>query len=120
MTSARLSPYSRGIDEWSTVLRKAQVFLREDQKAALQRLSRRTGRKQSELIRHGVDLAIAEAETRSSQQVEVKTPSGDWKQAWLSAAGVWADRDDLDELYADMRRNNANRADELERHWRGK
>lgn len=101
-------------------LRKAQVFLREDQKAALQRLSRRTGRKQSELIRHGVDLAIAEAETHGLQQVEAKAPSGDWKQAWLSAAGVWADRDDLDELYANMRKNNAKRAVELEKRWHDK
>lgn len=100
-------------------MRKAQVFLREDQKTALQKLSRRTGRKQSELIRHGVDLAIAEAEKTSRRETKPELPKGDWKQAWLSVAGIWADRDDLDELYSDMRRNNAKRAEELEKRWRG-
>ena len=54
------------------MMRKAQVFLRDDQKTALRNLSRRTGRKQSELIRHGVDLAIAEAE---------RMPEDDWRSA---------------------------------------
>ncbi len=92
-------------------MRKAQVFLRDDQKAALQQLSRRTGRKQSELIRHGVDLAIAEAE---------KAPDDNWKEAWLQAFGIWKDRTDIDEIYAEMRANNARRAADLDRHWRQK
>jgi hypothetical protein len=93
------------------IMQKAQVFLREDQKTALRNLSRRTGRKQSELIRHGVDLAIAEAE---------KMPEEDWRAAWRAAAGSWSDRSDIDELYAGLRENSQKRADDLAKHWRRK
>jgi hypothetical protein len=90
-------------------MRKAQVFLREDQKLALQRLSRRTGRKQSELIRHGVDLAIAEGELADNN---------DWKAGWAKAFGIWADRTDLDDAATERRGNSARRAESLARHWR--
>lgn len=92
-------------------MRKAQVFLREDQKLALQRLSRRTGRKQSELIRHGVDLAIAESE---------QSDDDDWKAGWAKAFGIWADRTDLDDAAAERRENSVRRAESLARHWQQK
>lgn len=95
-------------------MRKAQVLLREDQKAALLRLSHRTGRSQSELVRHGVDLAIAEAE--KTPQPKAETPNQDWKKAWLAAIGMWEDRTDLDAIYDDIRRSS--RVDRLEEQWR--
>ncbi len=85
-------------------MRKHQVFLEEEQAAALRRIARATGRRQSEIIRRGVDLAVKEAD-------EAAAP--DWKAAILSAAGIWKDRDDLDELYAEMRRRNRARMDRL-------
>lgn len=92
-------------------MRKAQVFLRDDQKTALKNLSRRTGRKQSELIRHGVDLAIAEAEGM---------PDKDWREAWRAASGIWAERSDIDDMSAALRENSRKRADDLVKQWRRK
>jgi len=69
-------------------MRKTQVFLREDQKAALKSIAARTGRRQSELIRKGVDLVIA----------ETKREQADWREVTRSVAGMWADRTDLDDV----------------------
>lgn len=80
-------------------MQKIQVFLTRAQKAALEALSRRTGRSQSELIREGVDQVIEKAANENA----------DWRAATSAAAGIWADRDDLDELYADMRARRAAR-----------
>jgi hypothetical protein len=85
-------------------MRKAQVFLREDQIVALKKFARQTGRKQSELIREGVDLAIKAANDETQQ---------DWKAALMSAVGIWADRDDLDELFAERRRRSRERMERL-------
>lgn len=75
-------------------MRKAQVFLTEEQLADLRRTARATGRKQSEIIRRGVDLALNETDSVSEP---------DWKRATLAAAGIWKDRDDLDSIREDMR-----------------
>ena len=74
-------------------MRKIQVFLRADQKAALRTISARTGRKQSDLIRKGVDLVIEQAE---GAQV-------DWREATRAAAGMWRDRTDLEALTRELR-----------------
>ncbi|MFN0024455.1 MAG: hypothetical protein ACKVS5_11220 [Parvularculaceae bacterium] len=66
-------------------MRKVQVFLRADQKAALTRLAARTGRRQSDLIRSGVDLVL-----ESSQDVDAG-----WREATRAAAGLWRDREDI-------------------------
>ena len=75
-------------------MRKAQVFLTEEQLADLRRTARATGRSQSEIIRSGVDLALNETDSVSEL---------DWKRAKLAAAGIWKDRDDLDAIGEDMR-----------------
>lgn len=73
-------------------MRKAQVFLREDQKSDLEAIAKRTGRKQSELIRSGVDLVIEREKTR-----------GDWRESVRQAAGIWRGRNDIPELMRQMR-----------------
>lgn len=74
-------------------MQKIQAFLRPDQKAALKRVSARTGRKQSDLIREGVDLVIEKS----------KGEKEDWREALLAAAGMWKDRTDLDDFYKELR-----------------
>jgi hypothetical protein len=69
-------------------MQKVQVFLREDQKVALKSISARTGQKQSDLIRTGVDLLIDRAEREEA----------DWREATRAAAGMWHDRTDVEEL----------------------
>jgi Arc/MetJ-type ribon-helix-helix transcriptional regulator len=67
---------------------RTQVYLTPEEQGALQALSRRTGRSQSELIREAVDAMLArpdEPERRSQMQ---------------QARGLWSDRDDLPDFAA--------------------
>lgn len=73
---------------------KAHVFLRDDQRSALKDIAKRTGAKQSELIRQGVDLVIEAAESKDA----------DRRVALLNIFGIWRDRDDLETTLADSRR----------------
>jgi hypothetical protein len=72
---------------------KVQVFLRKDQKAALKAMSARTGKRQSDLIRRGVDLLIDRARREDT----------DWRQVTREVAGIWMDRTDLDEVVREFR-----------------
>jgi hypothetical protein len=74
-------------------MQKIQVFLRKDQKAALKSISVRTGRKQSDLIRKSVDLLID----------TMKRQDADWREATRSAAGLWKDRADLEDISRQLR-----------------
>jgi hypothetical protein len=74
-------------------MRKVQVFLREDQKAALKVMAARTGKRQSDLIRKGVDLLIDEAHSENA----------DWRQVTRDVAGIWKDRSDLDDIVRGFR-----------------
>lgn len=76
-------------------MQKAQVFLRDDQKEKLKAIAARTGKKQSALIREGVDRII-EANPE---------PELDWREATRRAFGIWADRDDVEEIIAENRRH---------------
>ncbi len=74
-------------------MQKAQVFLTDEQKVALKALSLHSGRKQSEIIRHGVDLAIAEAKRKQSN----------WKSSLMEAKGIWKDNKDIEAIIANNR-----------------
>lgn len=79
------------LDSWP--VQKIQVFLREDQKTALKSLSARTGVRQSDLVRQGVDLLLEGASRRTT----------DWREATRAAAGLWRDRKDLDAINEEVR-----------------
>lgn len=70
---------------------RTQVYLTEEQERGLKRLSAATGRKQSELIREALDRYLGANEPK------------DWKAAFESVRGMWADRDDLDDFVSDLR-----------------
>jgi hypothetical protein len=74
-------------------MRKVQVFLREDQKAALKSIAARTRQRQSDLIRKGVDILIDRAQLEDV----------DWREATRAAAGMWRDRPDLEDLARELR-----------------
>lgn len=82
---------------------RTQVYLTEEHKRGLERLATITGRRQSQLIREALDGYLARAQP------------DDWKQALEAVRGMWADRDDLDDLVSDLRREADAR---LERLWR--
>lgn len=74
-------------------MQKTQIFLREDQKAALKSIAARTGQRQSDLIRKGVDLLIDRTEREDV----------DWREATRAVAGLWKDRTDLEALAEEIR-----------------
>ena len=80
-------------------MQKIQVFLREDQKTALKSLSARTGARQSELVRRGVDLVLEGAAARNA----------DWREAIRAVAGLWRDRKDIETTSGRLRRSLAKR-----------
>jgi predicted DNA-binding protein len=70
---------------------RTQIYLTDEQKRQLERLAVASGKKQSAMIREAIDGYLADCEPK------------DWKGAFEAVRGMWADRDDLDELYADLR-----------------
>ncbi|MCY3605352.1 MAG: ribbon-helix-helix domain-containing protein [Gammaproteobacteria bacterium] len=67
---------------------RTQIYLTEEQRNELIAMSRRQGKRQSELIREAVDRFI---ENSSSQRRQ---------DALSGAAGIWKDRDDLPDFGA--------------------
>ena len=82
-------------------MKRTQVYLTEEQERGLKRLAASSGRKQSELIREAVEGYLAERQP------------GDWKEALAALRGMWKDREDLDDLYGELRGEVEDRLDRL-------
>ena len=67
---------------------RTQIYLTEKQRNELIAMSRRQGRRQSELIREAVDRFIASTSSRRR------------KDAMRSAAGIWKRRNDIPDFEA--------------------
>lgn len=85
-------------------MQKTQVFIRDDQKATLQHLARVTGKKQSALIREGIDLYIKRTEKKQA-----------WKENLMALAGSLSDKeaDEMRETAKTLRSNSNNRIQEF-------
>lgn len=88
------------LDPKRAMVRK-QVRITAEQNARLKALSAATGKAEGELLREGLEKALDAGDQKQGE--------GDWKAALLGAAGMWADRDDLDEFYAERRKRRAER-----------
>ena len=62
---------------------RTQIYLTEKQRNELIAMSRRQGKRQSELIREAVDRFLASSSSRRRQD------------AVCAAAGIWKNRDDI-------------------------
>jgi len=89
-------------------MQKIQVFLREDQKTALKSLSARTGVRQSDLVRQGVDLLLEGASQRTT----------DWRDATRAAVGLWHEREDRDAVNEELRASVRRRFQAAHPNWR--
>ena len=62
---------------------RTQIYLTEKERTALAGLARKSGRRQSELIREAIDAFVARQDRTHLQEIVRRT------------AGIWKDRDDL-------------------------
>lgn len=83
-------------------MERTQIYLSEGQTRELDRRARHQGTTRSALIREAVGKYLG--------------PVWD-PDAFIAAlndfSGIWADRDDIDEIYADLKRRNRERLAEL-------
>ncbi|MBX9592668.1 MAG: hypothetical protein K2X43_25550 [Hyphomonadaceae bacterium] len=85
---------------------RQQLFITPEQKRRLKTRAAATGRSEGEIIRRGIDREL---------DAKVAEAEGDWKDAWRQAFGMWKDRDDLDDLYAERRRRRRKRRQRVQR-----
>jgi len=90
---------------------RQQLFITAEQKRRLKSRAAATGKSEGEIMRRGIDRELDD----KSAEAE-----GDWKDAWRQAFGMWKDRDDLDELYANRRKRDRQRMDRVRKQMRGK
>ena len=90
---------------------RQQLFVTAEQKKRLKMRAAATGRSEGEIIRRGIDRELDD----KSAEAE-----GDWQDAWRQAAGMWKDRDDLDEFYANRRKRDGQRMERIRKQMRGK
>ena len=80
---------------------RKQFLITSELNSRLKALAALRSRSEGDLVREAVDDWLAR------QQAEDE----DWKAAWQQAAGIWKDRTDLDEFYAERRARRARRRD---------
>lgn len=87
-----------------TIMERTQIYLSDGQTRELDRRARQRGTTRSALIREALQQYLG--------------PSWD-AEAFISALrdfqGIWADRDDIDEIYADLKRRELERLSDLMR-----
>jgi hypothetical protein len=93
---------------------RQQVFMTAEQKKRLKSRAALTGTSISELVRRGIDRELEDKAT----EVEAKG-AGDWKEGWRQAFGMWKDRDDIEEFYAQRRKRRRKRREETLKLMRG-
>ena len=81
---------------------RTQIYLSEGQTRELEQHARQRGVTRSHLIREAVEQYLGQ--TWDPER---------FNAALDAVAGMWADRDDLDELYADLKRRDRNRVSRL-------
>ena len=83
---------------------RKQIYISEQQEAGLKAIAALSGRKESELLREGLDYIIETKTPREKKDVE------EWKEALRAVKGIWKDRDDIDEIMQESRRQLKERA----------
>jgi hypothetical protein len=90
---------------------RQQLFITAEQKRRIKTRAALTGTSEGEIIRRGIDRELED------NSAEAK---GDWKDAWRQAFGMWKDRDDIEEFYANRRKRDRQRMDRVRKQMRGK
>jgi hypothetical protein len=90
---------------------RQQLFITAEQKRRIKSCAAATGESEGEIIRRGIDREL------SARAGEAE--GDDWKDAWRQAFGMWKDRDDIEELYAERRRRRRKRREKTLKLMRG-
>src|SRR5687767_10230491 len=88
---------------------RKQLMLTGEQNTRLKRIAAATSRSEGELVREAIDAMLRKLEAEDE----------DWKAAWRQAVGLWADRDDIDEIMAERRAARGRRRDRINKLMRG-
>jgi hypothetical protein len=91
---------------------RQQLFITAEQKRRIKSCAAATGESEGEIIRSGIEREL-------SARVGAAEGGDDWKDAWRQAFGMWKDRDDIDEFYADRRRRRRKRREKTLKSMRG-
>lgn len=83
-------------------MERTQIYLSDGQTRELDRRARQRGTTRSALIREALE-----------QYLRPTQDPVEFKAALRAFSGIWADRDDLDELYAGLRHRGQERLDRL-------
>ena len=76
---------------------RQQFFMTAEQKKRLKSRAALAGTSLSELIRRSIERELDDKATEAGANAKTEG-TGDWKDAWRQAAGMWKERDDIDEL----------------------
>ena len=85
-----------------TMVRK-QFFIDPEASRRLKRAAASKGVSEADLIRDGIDRVLKDAEAEGEN----------WKKALKSLRGIWKDRTDLDEAFAERRQRRGQRRDRI-------
>ncbi len=89
---------------------RKQLFITAEQKRRIRTRAALTGMSEGEIIRRGIDRELEQ---------EARETEGDWKDAWRQAFGMWKDRDDIEEFYAERRKQRRKRRQRTQKLMRG-
>jgi hypothetical protein len=89
---------------------RQQLFITAEQKRRIKTRAALTGVSEGEVIRRGIDRELEQ---------EAGNGEGNWKEAWRQAAGMWKDRDDIEEMVARRRKLTRKRMEKTRRLLRG-
>jgi hypothetical protein len=89
---------------------RQQLFITAEQKRQIKTRAALTGMSEGEIIRRGIDRELEQ---------DTKATEGDWKEAWRQAAGMWKDRDDIEETIARRRKLTRKRMEKTRKLLRG-
>ena len=90
---------------------RKQLFVSAEQNRRIKARAAVTGRSEGEVIRRGIDRELDDKTAEAE---------GDWKVAWRQAFGMWKDRDDIEEFYAERRKRDKQRMDKVRKQMRAK
>ena len=100
---------------------RQQFFMTADQKKRLKSRAALAGTSLSELIRRSIERELDDrAAGAKAKGGTAGSGTDDWKDAWRQAFGMWKDRDDIEEFYAERRKRDTQRMERIRKQMRGK